>query len=78
MKKKLIFINFEIFARLFRERFFSNKIQTSHADSNSIQTGFEIVVSQHLDMPFNNNTNYEYDEGAPLTGFLNYIRMNQD
>jgi hypothetical protein len=25
-----------------------------------------------------NNTNYEYDEGAPLTGFLNYIRMNQD
>jgi hypothetical protein len=29
-------------------------------------------------MPFNNNTNHEYDEGAPLTGFLNYIRMNQD
>jgi hypothetical protein len=43
-KKTLIFINFEIFARLFRERFFSNKIQTSRADSNSIQTGFEIVV----------------------------------
>jgi hypothetical protein len=39
-KKTLIFINFEIFARLFRERFFSNKIQTSRADSNSI----EIVV----------------------------------
>jgi hypothetical protein len=37
-----------------------------------------LSVFQYLDMPFNNNTNYEYDEGAPLTGFLNYIRMNQD
>jgi hypothetical protein len=36
-----------------------------------------LSVSQYLDMPFN-NTNHEYDEGAPLTGFLNYIRMNQD
>jgi hypothetical protein len=65
-KKNLIFINFEIFARLFRERFqFKQDLKL-------------LSVSQYLDMPFNNNTNYEYDEGAPLTGFLNYIRMNQD
>jgi hypothetical protein len=66
MKKKLIFINFEIFARLFRERFqFKQDLKL-------------LSVSQYLDMPFNNNTNYEYDEGAPLTGFLNDIKMNQD
>jgi hypothetical protein len=79
-EKKYSFLLTSRFSQDCLENVFS-QIRSRHPVPTAIQFKQDLKllsVFQYLDMPFNNNTNYEYDEGAPLTGFLNYIRMNQN